>query len=377
MTQRFIKLEQIPQCMWDDIFAEMRPVDIYCLYVVSKTIKSVINHKSFKGYYIRLMNTVADIIYVISKSITLKYVLINDKLDLSLIRLNLLYNHYYDCVVHADISKMTEKIEIAEIYTIEEKNKIKILNTVDLKKIQVFKNLNHLNIKRQNILNLHILPSFNITRLILFSCDLEDSSIAICQQLLYLECLDISDNNITTCDGLFKLPFLRSLLIASNEIEIIEPSDVSMSLTFINLNSNKIRHLGFSRYFPALNTLYINGNNILFLDGIEIALNLRVLQAAYNRIKYLKPLCFLRKLRSLYLSHNNIKKVDMIAGLPRLHQVDLSFNKIQIISPLLHVHLLNIKHNKITNLDQILQLDEVTDKMTYDNDEYDPICDLF
>ncbi|XP_045462843.1 toll-like receptor 13 [Harmonia axyridis] len=125
-----------------------------------------------------------------------------------------------------------------------------------------------------------------------------------------IECLDLSDNEITSIKKAFK-PFtnLNYLNLANNSISSIADNDFQnlRELEDLNLSNNSILYM----------------SNAAFRDLIS----LREINLSHNKISTIK-LQFLTKLTKVDLSHNSLtfENLDQIKYLPFLETLDLSFN---------------------------------------------------
>lgn len=145
-----------------------------------------------------------------------------------------------------------------------------------------------------------------------------------------LETLNISDNYIVQ-DGFF-LPFpnLRILQAKENNLSFFEDDDFVMcfpSLDFLNLSSNRLKHIGFLRY-SAVQHLEVSHNRIKLLSGLPQTLQTLVadsnevfmiqsrlpprlerMDVAYNNLRFAGlSLNWPATLRELHLDHNRIEK---------------------------------------------------------------------
>ena len=81
-----------------------------------------------------------------------------------------------------------------------------------------------------------------------------------------LEELSLENNYLKSLDGLEQLKNLRKLNVSNNEIEIdtasLNEEAVLLRLSYLAINNNKIKILGFVQRFPAPLELYANFNQI-------------------------------------------------------------------------------------------------------------------
>ncbi|ODQ77915.1 hypothetical protein BABINDRAFT_163286 [Babjeviella inositovora NRRL Y-12698] len=178
-----------------------------------------------------------------------------------------------------------------------------------------------------------------------------------------LESLDVSNNAsmtipldfLQTCDKLKSVSFVnnRAATFPTNLLEIRTLARLDLERNFIREVPERIHLLS------SLTTLELKCNRLSALpDSIAQLKNLKTLNLSSNNFSvFPEPITKLPKLLQLDLSYNSLTHLpDSIAGLTKLEKLDLSTNSLSHGLPLAFKSLvslqsLNIKYNKLSNID--------------------------
>lgn len=140
------------------------------------------------------------------------------------------------------------------------------------------------------------------------------------EELVQLESLDVSQNDLKSIDFLRPLTGLRELLINYNEIPSLEPLKEHRQIYMLIADNNPLGNL----------------NDVAALEALEI------LNISDCRIRSLEPLCALKKLRKLDVSSlffdaataNMILDYSPIARMEALEEMSISREDIYRLEPL-------------------------------------------
>ncbi len=169
------------------------------------------------------------------------------------------------------------------------------------------------------------------------SLDLSDnqiSDISPLQPLVYLTVLKLPFNQIVNISPLQRLVKLTELVLSSNQIKDISALTGLVELTELDLSSNQIKDISALTGLLNLKWLYLSDNQISGISALQPLLKLTVLWLDNNQISNISPLQALVKLTFLVLSGNQISDISALTGLEKLEMLWLDNNRISNISPL-------------------------------------------
>ncbi|KAJ3320321.1 Leucine-rich repeat-containing protein 23 [Boothiomyces sp. JEL0866] len=162
------------------------------------------------------------------------------------------------------------------------------------------------------------------------------NAIAAFPHLRYIDC---SDNNLVNIEALSNLEYLLSLNLQNNFISQLPASlDKFKYLQHVNLAKNKLKDFTITTW-PMLSFLNLNENKLTENVGFEDFPELLHLELRGNKLKT-NPKLSLPKLQRLYLAANEI--------------ASLKFPELP------HLQVLNLRQNKLTNLDGLDRLSYLT-----------------
>lgn len=167
-----------------------------------------------------------------------------------------------------------------------------------------------------------------------------------------LKVLDLSYNFIQTIPILLIKTHLLSLFLFHNSIKGINLTN--STIQHVDLGMNQITK--FPKLSPFIISLSLDHNKIEILDYVNPKMGLNILSLSRNNISSIHPDFTCIPLVTLDLSYNNITKLPSLKKtLPHLRRLDISYNKITSL-PLLPKSLIfiNCRHNLITVLPDTL-----------------------
>ncbi len=168
---------------------------------------------------------------------------------------------------------------------------------------------------------------------------------------LTLSSCGVSDGDLDDVAGCTKLTELE---LSGNQITTLEPLRALVYLEFLNVAENQIASSLDLAAFPLLSQLNISANRLCELDGLQGAEELVSLTAAKNYISDLSPICSLSKLTELYISGNTPNNIKKLASLPQLKCLDLSsceLTSLSVVNECKTLSVLFANDNKIASLD--------------------------
>ncbi|CAH8438130.1 unnamed protein product [Schistosoma rodhaini] len=143
--------------------------------------------------------------------------------------------------------------------------------------------------------------------------------------------LNISNNQLTTMNGLETLYSLRILLLGNNQIKQICALNNLYNLNVLDLNHNQIQIIENLTHLKKLYCLNLSFNYITTVNGLSGLISLTELNLKHNNILLIEPIDNVPKLIWIFLSFNHIKSWSQISGLTNLNlcaQVTLDGNPI-------------------------------------------------
>lgn len=170
----------------------------------------------------------------------------------------------------------------------------------------------------------------NLTKLSLFSNQI--SEIKGLEKLINLTTLYLHSNQISEIKGLDKLTYLTTLSLSSNQISEIQNLNQLAALKTLNLESNKVSKIKGLKELATLNKLWLSSNQIREIKELEQLSTLKILHLGYNQISEIEGLEELTSLNKLSLDSNQISEIKGLEKLKQLDFVRLQNNKIEDLS---------------------------------------------
>ncbi|KAJ6249919.1 leucine rich repeat containing protein [Anaeramoeba flamelloides] len=144
----------------------------------------------------------------------------------------------------------------------------------------------------------------------------------------FLTTLNLSQNGLTTIDGLQHLTNLTSLNLSHNLITKI-PSFTQRNLLYINLSNNKLSKFRNIKILSKVKLVNLQSNNLSHLsNNFKYLFNLKNLYLRYNKIEIIPDhLAKCSKLLFLDISNNNLHKIThKLFKCKKLCFIKLSYN---------------------------------------------------
>lgn len=151
--------------------------------------------------------------------------------------------------------------------------------------------------------------------------------------------LDIARGKIKgiRSDDFVRLKNLHTLIVATNEIEMLEKECFPKTLTSLHIGRNRISSLnGTLRHLSDMKILFINANNLTTLEDElpESAPYLMMLMVSYNRLEKLpKTVRNLVALDTCYINDNELRSLDgLFSHKSSLIRLYLEHNKVEYLA---------------------------------------------
>ncbi|CAL5998918.1 Conserved_hypothetical protein [Hexamita inflata] len=220
----------------------------------------------------------------------------------------------------------------------------------DLQIISTLANLTKLYLKQCNI------DSINFLTQSLVEEKLNDKAQKV-RNLISLQCLDVSDNNLKNVDRLSKFTNLKELYINGNQLQNISKLSKLVKLQKLDVSNNKCcDQTNFIDPIGALidlQYLNISGNQIENITVLQKLNNLQQLDISNNKISSIDSLLSLINLRELDMHSNLIESINALSKLQNLQVLDIYDNKKIInynpLSGLVQLQLFNLKNTQVQN----------------------------
>ena len=187
-----------------------------------------------------------------------------------------------------------------------------------------------------------------------------------------LDCLDVSNRNVTDLSGLEYCTALTQLRLDDNNMDDITPLSHLTNLSYLELNGNRIHDISALSHLSNLRSLYLADNAISDITPLSNLVNLgephfvsippsEDLDLSNNRISDISPLSQLNGLQWVVLDDNNISDITPLANLTNLTKLSLSVNQIRDINPLANLTNLVMLHLANNQIDDIAPLANLVD----------------
>lgn len=143
--------------------------------------------------------------------------------------------------------------------------------------------------------------------------------------------LDLSERGVAELTGIERLPNLRRLHLAYNNLGddalfALAPLTLLDTLDIAGNGLSGVTHLAALR---ALRVLILSDNALTDLTPLAALTGLEILDLGDNVVSDLRPLRGLRRLRQLNLDNNLVRDITPLAALPQLRHVELSGNPLE------------------------------------------------
>lgn len=177
-----------------------------------------------------------------------------------------------------------------------------------------------------------------------------------------IETLDLSNQNLTSIEGLQYFINLKELNLSGNLLTDVTQLEGLEKLTKIDLSFNQLTHLELSS--KELKTLDLEANRVVTIDFIANLPLLQNLNLRANQVVDLKPLQTLNNLTKLNIRGNQVKSLEPLGNITTLMDLNARNNQIRSIEPIVDLPLekrvyltgndisdLNLLENRLTSFD--------------------------
>eukprot|EP00741_Cyanophora_paradoxa_P001748 tig00000073_g1695.t1 len=148
-----------------------------------------------------------------------------------------------------------------------------------------------------------------------------------------VEALNLSNNELSSCAGLFAFSRLSILDLSHNSLGQL--SELARTITHLNVAYNKIERLHLE-LLPNLQVLDASFNLISDMRGLSRNRNLKDVRMSGNRISVIEGLEAAKQLETLDVRHNLLSKLEDLRALSfnvRLHNLELRGNPVVSVVP--------------------------------------------
>ena len=209
------------------------------------------------------------------------------------------------------------------------------------------------------------IPDFNLRAGIADALDIPRGSPITQEDMNRLTHLDVLDQGIVNLTGLEFATNLIFLQLQANRIEHIGPLANLMQLTELHLGGNRIEDISPLAHLTQLTVLRLNENGRV--EDISPLANLTLLRVAdldRNEIVDVSPLARLTNLESFDLRGNRITDISPLANLTQLTVLRLNENRIIDVTPLANLTnlvALWLSDNRIVDVSPLTNLTQLTE----------------
>ncbi|QUH28788.1 leucine-rich repeat domain-containing protein [Vallitalea guaymasensis] len=232
---------------------------------------------------------------------------------LPLILLIAFFSYYWYAEISIEDSNLREalkqnigKLNRANLYDVATLD-LSNCNIKNLDGVQNLKNINHLCLSNNQIKEIKYINNLNID-----SLDLSNNKIDNIPKLNLpkLRILDLSGNNISDIQNISNIITLEDLVLSDNNIYNICELTNLPNLTLLDLNLNDLSSIDGIENLKTLKSLFIGGNDIHYINSISNLSNLEELILSENQnIKDPIPIEYLKKLKNLEMKYTNIENI--------------------------------------------------------------------
>ena len=165
--------------------------------------------------------------------------------------------------------------------------------------------------------------------LILANCGLSD--VSALGSLTGLRILDLSDNSLSSLNGLETLAALDELYLGHNALENLPVLRGFKSLRILDLSYNALRYAVGVSSCTSLERLNLSHNRLLSLTPLSALTELVWLNASNNEINDSTPLAPCTKLEGFVMTNNKLTEVDFLANCPNIKDVNIDYNDVEAV----------------------------------------------
>lgn len=232
-------------------------------------------------------------------------------------------------VDHNELSELSPLSQLAQLTSLTASDN----HIVDLSALSTVTNLGILNVDSNGVNSLDPLAGLgNLTVVSASHNALQDINAL---SGMSLNVLRVNDNQLLDLTPISSMASLQTLDASDNKISDVSAfSTTNSRLTRVYVSNNRLTSLDGVQRLSRLQTVYADGNRISDLAPLTTRTKLLELRVSRNNISSLAPLSGLPNLFAVEASDNNISDVSPLAGKFMLNTVWVDHNHIADISPL-------------------------------------------
>lgn len=189
-------------------------------------------------------------------------------------------------------------------------------------------------------------------------------------ELVWLEKLNLANNQLTDVSSLAGLTNLVQLNLANNQLANISSLVRLTNLVQLHLEKNELIDINPLMKLVKLSQLDLDRNRLTDVSPLVELINLQSLNLRNNQLSDISPLARLVNLQSLNLGNNQLYDVSPLAKLVNLKSLNLWDNQLSDVSPLselVDLISLNIGGNKLCDVGQLSGLIKLRSLIIGDN----------
>lgn len=227
-----------------------------------------------------------------------------------------IYSAYGDTIsildtIRVNLNRSRMLPEVRRILRREEINISNVAGIYDLKPLDAFTGLKHLNISGARIPDLE--PIRNLSK---------------------LESLLAGKSLISSLEPVRYIPNMRELDISGTLVADLSPLADFEALEVLDLTDSRVRELSALNKLLKLRELYLEGLQISNIDPVRVLASLEVLELSGMPVDSITAIKGLGKLKRLALDRTQVKNIDDAAGLLQLEFIFLDNTEVSSLAPL-------------------------------------------
>lgn len=193
--------------------------------------------------------------------------------------------------------------------------------------------------------------------------------------LASLRILDLSDNSISSINGLVTLSALDELYLEHNALTSIPVLRGFEALRILDLSYNALTYVGGVSACPTLERLNVSHNRLTSVTPVSALTELVWFNASFNSVTDVTMLAPCKKLQSFLMTDNKLDDVSFLSGCADVEEINIDNNDVRTVPPLSEdCPLVNFSaaHNFLEDLSGLAGLQ----KLEYVNADYNNISDV-
>lgn len=214
----------------------------------------------------------------------------------------------------------------------------------------------------------------NLVRLSIRNNQIAEIELADAAKFKCLEYLDVSHNHISSLSGIGAFPKLETLIADDNEVSELRPPVPLRSLVSASLLHNKLTAID-AGLIPNVRSLKLDGNRISTIHRADRFSSLEVLGLNDQNGTNIAGIEFEKMpgLRHLQIADNVLTSLDRLGECSALEVLDVSSCSLRgelskaFTKNVPNLRLLNLAHNKLTNISNIKHLQRLRRLILFGN----------